>query len=107
MEANNIVTINGTDFIVRNTLRALFVFEQISGKPFAIESTLDNFLFLYSVLLASNKDKMLSWDNFIDAVDKDKKIVDRMNEILKDSREIEQLLSEDPKEDGTDGEKKN
>ena len=55
------ITINNTEYEIRYTIRALFIFEQIKGEAFQIRTTLDNYLFLYSMILASNKDKPLSF----------------------------------------------
>lgn len=99
------VEIKGKRLKVKNTLRALFIFEQISGKAFVLESALDNFLFLYSVLLACNPDEQLGWEEFIDALDEDPGITENINKILNESGEIEQLLSGD-KEEGEEVKKK-
>lgn len=104
MEMTNIVKINGEEYKVKNTIRALFVFEQIAGKPFAIEGSLDNFLFLYSVILANNPDKMISWETFIDAMDSDPKLLDAINSILKEAREIEDLMEGEKEEAGEEDE---
>lgn len=90
----NIVKINGTEFKVKNTLRAIFVFEQITNKSFAIETSMDNFLFLYSVILANNPDRAIGWDEFINALDEDKTIFTQMNDILSEAAKVEEMLSE-------------
>ena len=100
------VKINGKDFKVKKSFRSLFIFEQISGKAFKVETTLDNFIFLYSVLLSGNREETLEWEEFMDAVDADPGIIDRMNEILGKVEEIDKLLSAGEDEKGQD-EKKN
>ena len=100
----NTVTIKGREFKVRNSMRAMFIFEHIAQKPFKVETALDNFLFLYSIILSSNPDNILSWDEFIDAIDEDNKIFDEINLILKEAKEVEKLLEsseDDDKEDGS------
>lgn len=105
METNKTITINGVDYKVRSTLRSLFIFERIAEKPFEIKTSLDNFLFLYSVILACNPESVLKWDEFIDALDRDSSIVDRMNEILKDRSEVEKLIEGENTQE--EGQKKN
>lgn len=39
------ITINNTEYEIRYTIRALFIFEQIKGEAFQIRTTLDNYLF--------------------------------------------------------------
>ena len=49
------ITINNKEYKVKYTIRALFAFEQITGKPFELKTVLDNYLFLYCILLANNE----------------------------------------------------
>lgn len=65
------VTIKGVSYKIRYTLRALFIFEQITGKSFNVESSMEQFLFYYSILLANNPGTALSFDDFIDACEPD------------------------------------
>ena len=50
------ITINGKNYNIKYSLRALFIFEQITNKSFEIKTLLDNYIFFYSMILASNKD---------------------------------------------------
>lgn len=96
------VNINGTDYNIKYTLRALFIFEQITGKSFKLESLLDNYLLFYSMLLACNKDNVLTWDEFIDALDNDPTIMIEMNRIVEEQQKQSNLFQHDEE----DGEKK-
>lgn len=98
----NIVKINGADYLVKNTIRSIFIFEEITGKPFKVETIRDNYLFFYSVILANNTKDILTWESFIDALDKDPKIYIRMNEILAEANKVDELLAEE----SDDGKKK-
>lgn len=100
------VKINGTDYKVQKTLRSIFIFEEITGKRFDIETLKDSYIFFYSVLLANNQDNVLQWDEYIDALDKDPEIFTRINDILKEGDEIETLLSDDSDPEEEDGKKK-
>ena len=70
----NTITINNTEYKVKYTIRALFIFEQITGKAFEIKTLLDNYIFFYSMILANNPDNILDWNIFIDALDSDPSI---------------------------------
>ena len=96
----NTITINGTDYKVKYTIRALFIFEQITGKTFAITTLLDNYIFFYSMLLANNPDNVLDWNEFIDALDSDPSIYKQLNEIVAKEERKQKLLGEEQKEDG-------
>lgn len=78
---NNTVTINGVDYKIKYTIRALFIMEQITGKPFQVNTLLDNYIFFYSMILANNKDKILDWNDFIDALDNDPNLFKQLTEI--------------------------
>lgn len=98
------ITINNTEYNIKYTIRALFIFEQITGKAFEIKTLLDNYLLFYSMILANNKDKVLDWDEFIDALDNDKSLYEQLNAILVNSQKKGDLFAE--KEDKATGEKK-
>ena len=70
----NTITINNTEYKVKYTIRALFIFEQITGKAFEIKTLLDNYIFFYSMILANNPENILDWNVFIDALDSDPSI---------------------------------
>lgn len=97
------VKIKGTQMKIKPTLRALFIFEEIKGGKFEIERLLDNYLFLYCVILANNPDCNMTWDEFIDVMDNDPTLVDEINSILKTAEEIDKILTGDKSKD----EKKN
>lgn len=94
------ITINDKEYQFKYTLRALFIFEQITKKPFSISTLLDNYLFFYCILLANNSD-VLEWDEFIDALDKDPSLLSNINEALAEHEKLEELFSdkEDSKEE--------
>lgn len=100
MKKNTIQTvkIKGTDYKVKNTLRAMFIYEEIQKKPFKIETLLDNYVFYYAVLLANNPDKVIDWDFFIDALDEDPGIFEHMTAILSGKEKLDELLSSPAKE---------
>lgn len=93
------VTINNKEYKIKYTLRALFIFEQITGKSFNLETLLDNYIFFYSIIVANNED-VLTWDEFIDALDSDPTILTQI------SKAVEQAQMKDGLFTVTDGEKK-
>ena len=100
------ITIKDQDYKVKYTIRALFIFEQITGKPFEIKTLLDNYVFFYSMILANNQDTPILWDDFIDAIDNDKVLIDQLNKLVDDYHKKDNLFAEnDPDTEGS--EKKN
>lgn len=103
-KVKNTVIINGKEYAVKYTIRALFIFEQITGKPFKIETLLDNYIFFYSMLLASNKDNVLSWDDFLDALDADRTLFQKLNDIVAEQEKAREVFEDNTPD--PDGEKK-
>lgn len=100
------IKIKGKKYNFKYTIRALFVFESITGKAFEIKNLFDNYVFLYSILIANNPDKTMLFDDFINALDDDPKIYQQLNDILNEHNQMQEVLEGGTKED-QEGEKKN
>ena len=98
------VNINGKDYQIKQTVRGLFLWEQIAGRPFEVKTTLDNYLYYYCLILANNKDCDLDWDGFLDATDNDPSIIIEITKALADLSKLEKML--DSGEKDNDGKKK-
>lgn len=97
------IKIDGKDYKVKYTVRALFIFEQITGRNFELRSTLDNYTFFYSMILANNED-FPTWDDFLDAVDNDPGMVKSLLNVIAEYGNNAKMFEQ--KDDKT-GEKKN
>jgi hypothetical protein len=86
---------------LKYTLRALFIFESISKKPFAINTITDLYLFFYSVILACNTNIELSFDDLINECDADISLFNNFKKWFDGEMEKQTLLS-----DTTDTDKK-
>lgn len=103
----NTIKINGEEYVIKYTIRALFMWESITGKPFKISTLLDNYIFFYCMLLANNKDKVLDWDSYLDALDNDTTLFSQMTEIVNKAEEEKKVFDNSSASDTTnDGEKK-
>lgn len=96
------IKINDKEYKVKYTIRALFYWEQITGKPFAINTLLDNYLFFYCMILANNPDDVLDWDQFLNAIDNDPTLFSQINSTVEDSQKKDELFNNEE----TTGEKK-
>lgn len=95
------IEINGRQYKVKYSLRSLFIFEQITDKPFALTSTLDKTLFYYCLVLANNKDTELTFDEFVDAIDENPNLINEFNTILTDYQKSQSVFeSGETDEDG-------
>lgn len=98
------IIINGESLKLRYSLRALFIFESITGKAFSVDTLTDNYVLLFSMLLAANPDTSLTWDKFIDALDARPQLFEELTAVLNAAQQRQKL--ETPEDDG-EGEKKN
>lgn len=94
------VNINGKSYQIKQTVRSLFLWEQISGRSFEIKNTLDNYLYFYCLILANNKDCELDWDGFIDAIDADPNIIVEMTKAIADLSKLEKMFESGEDADG-------
>ena len=96
-----IITIKNKQYKVKYTIRALFIFEQITGKPLNISTLFDNYLFFYCLILANNPDNVLDFEDYIDAVDSDKNLYQQLTKAVEEYQKQDNLLSgEDDSEGG-------
>lgn len=98
------ITLNNKVYKVKYTIRALFIFEQITGKSFKLETLLDNYVFYYSIILANNPNNIIDWDEFIDALDNDPKKLEEFGKVLSDEEKKDKLF--EVVEEGEDNKKK-
>lgn len=96
------ITIKDKEYKIKYSIRALFIFEQITGKPFKIETLLDNYIFFYSMILANNKDEALDWNDFLDALDDNPNLLEEMNEVVISKEKQDKVFNVEEK----NGEKK-
>lgn len=100
------IEINGKSYNLKYTVRCLFIFEQITGKSFKIETLLDNYLFYYSMILANNPDNPLDWDEFLDAMDDDPTLFKRMSEIIEQQQKKDEIFNSGDEKGSKKGSKK-
>lgn len=91
------IEINGKNYKLKYTIRSLFIWEQITGKSFKIDNMLDNYLFFYSMILANNPDNILSWDDYINAMDEDPMLFKRMTDIIEEQQKKDNLFTNEEK----------
>lgn len=89
------VKIKGEDFQVKYTIRALFIFEQITEKSFELKNSLDTYIFYYSMLLANNSDKNLSWDEFLEEIDNNPELSKQFVGYLTEFNESQKILEKE------------
>lgn len=84
--------INNIDYKLKYTLRALFIYEQITGKVFKMETITDEYIFFYCILLANNPNMNLTFEELIEAIDEDMNIMLEFQSFLKKEIEKQQMF---------------
>lgn len=92
------IKIKGDEYKLKYSIKAIFIFEQITDRMFSIETLMDNYILLYSFLLASNPDKEISWDDFVDELDNNPSIIKDFSEFLIHEQEKYNVLLTDDSE---------
>lgn len=65
------VTIKDEELTLKYTLRAIFIFEKITDKAFELRTISDFYVYLYSIILASNPDTQITFNDLVDKCDED------------------------------------
>lgn len=99
------IKIKEKEYTVKYTLRALFIFEQIAGKAFTLQTFTNQYIFIYSLLLANNPDVDLAFDDFINECDDNPELIRSMQKFI--SKEIEKQAVFNKDDSNDDSKKKN
>lgn len=91
------ISINGKEYNVKYTIRALFTWESIMDRPFSLSTMMDNYVFYYSMILANNPDDLLQWDDFLDALDNDPNLIKELAKVLEEQESRNKMISDDGK----------
>jgi hypothetical protein len=76
------IKINDRDVKLRYTFRAILLYENITGKSFNPTTTTDTLIFMYSVIMASEKDLIFTFDQFMDMIDENPRLVIEFSEMI-------------------------
>jgi len=89
------ITINGKAYNVRYTLRAMMMWEAITKKRFEIVTITDQWLYYFTLLLASNPGMEMDFEEFVDACDDEPAILVTMGEFINAEAKKRELFSGD------------
>ena len=99
------VKINGVEYTAKYSLRALFMYERMTGNNgFETKTTEDSFRFMYAMVKANNPECSMSWDDFLDAVEADPSIAVALSAIL--NQQVTEMNALGSKKEGGDNEAK-
>lgn len=98
------IKIKGEEYKFKYTIRAIFMWENIMNKTFSPISLMDNYVFFYCMILANNQDKVLEWNDFLDALDEDPLLIKTLTDAVNQQQILQRMQAENDTNDG--GEKK-
>ena len=91
------ITIKDKKYNIKYTLRALFIYEQITKKAFALNTITDYYLFFYCLLLASDSSSELTFDDFIDTLDEHPEVATEMMDYLNKENQKNNVFGDEKK----------
>ena len=96
------IKIKEVEYTIKYTLRALFIYEQITGKTFSLQTMTDEYIFIYCLLLANVPDIEMRFEDFINECDTNPELVISMQQFIAKEMEkqaafIKEVIDEDSK----------
>lgn len=87
------ININDTDVTLKRTFRSVIAFEQATGKGFNPQTVSDTILYFYCVLIASDTDLTVTYDDFITWLDSHETALNEFTAWLNKTAEQDSTLS--------------
>lgn len=100
------IKIGDREIKLRYTFRSLMLYENIQKKSFAPETTTDVLVFMYCVIMGSDKDIKLEFNDFLDMVDENPVLVSEFADWLTGEINKNTTLSPDTEEKKVKADKK-
>lgn len=72
--------IKGTDYELRYSIRAMMMYENITGESFNPDNLTNILTFFYCIVVSSSKDYSYSFDEFIDNLDENPNILQELTQ---------------------------
>ena len=87
------IQIKDKEIELKNTFRSMIIYEKVAGKTFNPQGITEILLYFYSVIMASDKDCELEFDDLLDMVDNNPKLITDFSEWLNKSFRISNYLN--------------
>ena len=86
------ITVKDTTVTLKNTFRSMIMYENIMEKSFIANGITEILVYFYCVILASKKDIGLMYDEFLDWVDDNPRIMEDFTKWVIDNNKIQDKL---------------
>lgn len=95
------ITINNHEVELKKSFRSYVIYESITDKIFAPKTMSDIITYFYSVVLSSDKDTNLTFDEFIDWLDENENALNDFEQWLTKINEVDSQFQSKKKEKKT------
>lgn len=86
--------IDNKEYKIKMTLKALFAYEELTGKPFNPQTTMEMYMYFYCVILVNNPSFNMTFDDFINLNDEHPELFKEFQKIAMDySRKVNQFTN--------------
>lgn len=100
-----ILKIKDREVKLRYSFRSLLLYENIQNKSFTPSTTTDVLVFMYCVIMGSEKDLNFTFDEFLDMIDENQNLVIEFSQWLTGEINKQNMLSNSEGEDEEDKKK--
>lgn len=80
--------INSKNYKLTYGLRPMFVFEQMTGKAFEINTLLDTYIFCFACIISNKENPKLDFNEFIDYCDAHPEIMQEFGEFMSSQTQL-------------------
>lgn len=82
----------GKNYEFKYSLRSMFVWEEITGKPFEVKTLLDTYILAYACIIANQDNPSLEFNDFINYCDENPEVIEEFNKFMSDEMKKRELL---------------
>lgn len=99
-----IIKVKDREVKLKWTMRAIMLYENIQNKSFSPDSTTDVLIYMFCIILSSDKEVDLTFDEFLDMVDENPEMIVEFSTWLTKELNKDSMLS--PSEEESEEDKK-
>lgn len=87
----------GKKVVLKYSLRSMFAWEEMVGKPFEIKTLLDTYCFCYACIIVNPDNPEIQFDEFIDYCDEHPEVIQEFNDFIEGEMKKRELFYGDKK----------
>ena len=85
--------IKNQNYTLKYGLRAMFAWEEMTGRSFEIKSMLDTYIFCYACIIANQENPSLDFNDFIDWCDEHPETINEFNDYINEEMKRRETIS--------------